>query len=71
MDVVAEDRFLQLPVEDDCELLTFIESRGLVFQRGHAFYEFSHKSEDITRRSKEVILMDVVRSYYYTIAFCN
>ena len=34
----------------------------LVFHRGNAFYEFSHESEDITGK-KEVILMDVVRSY--------
>ena len=59
------DRFLWLPVEE-CELLMFIEStQKLNFHRGHAFYEFSHKSEDIARK-KEVILMDVVRSYMYT-----
>jgi hypothetical protein len=61
LEVVPSGRFLWLPVEEDCELLTFIESQNLNFHRGHAFYEFSHKSEDITGK-KEVILMDVVRS---------
>ena len=59
-----------LSVKEDSELLTFIESqvdphqpnKNLVFHRGNAFYEFTHKSEDISRK-KEVVLMDVVRSY--------
>jgi hypothetical protein len=60
MEVVPPERFSWLLVKDDCELLTFIESQNRVFHRGNAFYEFSHKSEDITGK-KEVILMDVVR----------
>ena len=69
LDIVPKERFLWLSVEEDCELLTFIESPHhdqdeklvLKFHRGNAFYEFSHVSEDITGM-KEVILMDVVRS---------
>jgi 6-phosphogluconate dehydrogenase (decarboxylating) len=68
LEAVSTERFLWLPVKEDSELLTFIESqthphqhKNLVFHRGNAFYEFSHKSEDITGK-KEVILMDVVRS---------
>ena len=70
LEKVSSERFKQLSVEEDCELLTFIESqvdpsqpdKKLVFHRGNAFYEFSHKLEDITGK-KEVVLMDVVRSY--------
>ena len=69
LEVVTPERFLLLSVIEDSELLTFIESQvdpcqpdqKLVFHRGNAFYEFSHKSEDITGK-KEVVLMDVVRS---------
>ena len=73
LEEVPLGRFLQLSVEEDCELLTFIESqtdphqtdprqpdKKLIFHRGNAFYEFSHESEDITGK-KEVVLMDVVR----------
>ena len=74
LEVVAPERFLLLSVIEDSELLTFIESqvdprqpnKNLVFHRGNAFYEFSHESEDVTGK-KEVVLMDVVRSYTSTL----
>lgn len=68
LEKVSPGRFLQLEVKEGCELRTFIESqthpyqdKKLSFYRGNAFYEFSHKSEDITGK-KEVVLMDVVSS---------
>lgn len=73
LEKVLPGRFLRLSVEDDSELLTFIESKmdphqqKLIFHRGNTFYEFTHESEDISAK-KEVVLMDVVRSYINTMS---
>ena len=67
LEEVSSERFLQFPVEEDSELLTFIESQihprhkeRLTFHRGNAFYQFSRESEDISGK-KEVVLMAAVR----------
>ena len=56
---VANDRFIRLNVNKDCELKTFIEESECTFHRGAAFYEFTRAEEDI-EDDKEVILMDKV-----------
>ena len=67
LEKVPSGRFIQLQVDEECNLRTFIEhsdslrERKLRFQRGNAFCELSpDKSEDIIDK-QEVILMDVVR----------
>ena len=56
---VDDNRFMELTVEKDCELQSFIEEHNLTFQRGAAFYEFTRAEEDIVF-DKEIILMDKV-----------
>ena len=60
-EVNVTERFYHLKIEQDCELLMFIDSHDHIrpYKRGNAFYEFSHESEDISE-DEEVLLMDVV-----------
>ena len=59
LSLVDDNRFIELTVEKDCELKTFIEDHNIKFVRGAAFYEFTRAEEDI-KFDKEVILVDVV-----------
>ena len=64
--LVNDDRFVELTVDKDCELKTFIQDHNLIFQRGAAFYEFTRAEEDI-KFDKEVILMDTVWYAYFVL----
>lgn len=59
LSLIDDNRFIELTVEKDCELKTFIEEQNLKFVRGAAFYEFTRAEEDI-KFDKEVIILDVV-----------
>lgn len=57
---VDQERFQKLKVKQECQLNDLVENEyGLTYERGCAFYEFSHESEDINN-DKEVILMHKV-----------
>ena len=56
---VDRDRFQILPVKQPCQLQEFIDTCGLTFEPGCTFFEFSHKTEDISS-DREVILMTKV-----------
>ena len=49
-----------------CSLIELIEEKGLKFRSGCAFFEFTHKQEDIGS-DKEVILMSMVCSFLTSI----
>ena len=58
-------KFKQLQVFKACSLIELIEDKyHLEFRPGCAFYEFTHKHEDIGP-NKEVILMDKVSSFLH------
>ena len=62
---VNSKRFKKLQVKKVCQLQKFVEDDcGLTYVRGCAFYEFSHKTEDIDK-DKEVILMSKVLMSQY------
>ena len=57
---VNSKRFKKLKVKKACQLQKLVENDcGLTYLRGCAFYEFSHKTEDISK-DKEMLLMSKV-----------
>ena len=46
-------------VDEDCSLKEFVEKKGLIYKKGHAFYEFTNSVESISD-DKELIFMSNV-----------
>lgn len=53
---VAAGRFQMMPIEGDVSIKDFVESKGITFKKGRAFYELT-KSETV-QQYKEIILQD-------------
>ena len=49
-------------MSEDSDLATLLKKKGLAFQPGGVFYEFSRSKENITEE-KEVVLMDKVHKF--------
>ena len=62
-------------VDEDCSLKEFVETKGLVYKKGHVFYEFTNSVESISK-DKEMIFMTKVRFHFvitnqnYIVTFC-
>lgn len=52
-------RFQVLDVDEKCDIRSFVQKNGLIFNTGRGFYEFT-KPEKISDK-KEVVLLDKVR----------
>lgn len=56
LEVVPLGRFQVLDVDTDQSIRNFVETQGLIFEKGHGFYEFM-KTETVQEK-KEVVLVD-------------
>lgn len=64
LEEVNPSRFQALPVDEDCDIKSFVEKNGLVFRKGRGFYEFSKK---VTIQSyKELVLEHKATGKFYT-----
>ena len=51
-------------VDEDCSLKEFVEKKGLVYKKGHVFYEFTNSVESISKE-KEMIFMTKVSFFLF------
>lgn len=64
LEEVNPSRFQALPVDEDCDIKSFVEKNGLVFRKGRGFYEWTKK---VTIQSyKDLILEHKATGRFYT-----
>ena len=59
LELIAEREFESCIIQNSCTLREAVEKQlNAKFMRGHAYYEFAHKIENISE-DKEIIFMDI------------
>ena len=59
LEQVIKNNYKFYKADKECGLEGFLETKGIKFCRGCAFYEFQNKTEDVPRNSR-IILIDKV-----------
>ena len=60
LEKTTDRKFTKLPIKKDGKLREAIDNYNKAFKRGHAYYEFTHKKENISV-DRELIFFDEVR----------